>query len=185
MPAALIMMGTVASQRVAVTPRATNRFQQRPSQASLMPVQAGSRPSVLSTFVWFFLLVNGRIGRQEFSLGFFGLMLADMLVIRIGSKLDSEPRYYTNSPPDDDISILRMLLIASLWPFAAIIVKRLHDLNVSGWWALAILGVPHLAAALHVKYWIPYLAIVATLSVLPGSKGDNRFGRDPLARAGI
>ena len=140
---------------------------------------------MLSTFSWFFLLVKGRISRQEFSLGFFGLVLVDILVIRIGIKLGSGPRYYTDSPPDDDISILRMLLIASLWPFAAIVVKRLHDLNVSGWWALAILVVPHLASALHVKYWIPYLAIVATLSVLPGSKGDNRFGRDPLARAGM
>ena len=140
---------------------------------------------MLSTFIWFFLLVKGRISRQEFSLGFFSLVLVDILVIRIGIKLDSAPRYYTNTPPDDGISFMRMLLIASLWPFAAIIVKRLHDLNVSGWWALAILGVPHLAGTLHVKYWIPYLAIMATLSVLPGSKGDNRFGRDPLARAGI
>ncbi|MCP1844723.1 uncharacterized membrane protein YhaH (DUF805 family) [Bradyrhizobium sp. USDA 4524] len=140
---------------------------------------------MLSTFSWFFLSVKGRISRQEFSLGFFGLMLVDMLVIRVGVRLDPGPRYYDSSPPADDLSVLRLLLMLSLWPFAAILVKRLHDLNVSGWWALTILAIPHLAAALHVKYWIPYLALVATLSVLPGSKGDNRFGRDPMARAGI
>ncbi|MBR0871143.1 DUF805 domain-containing protein [Bradyrhizobium tropiciagri] len=140
---------------------------------------------MLSTFIWFFLRVKGRISRQEFSLGFFGLVLVDILVIRIGTRFGSAPRYYTNSPPGDDVSITSLLLILSLWPFAAIIVKRLHDLNVSGWWALAILGVPHLAGALHERTWIPYLAIVGTLSLLPGLKGDNRFGRDPLARAGI
>lgn len=132
---------------------------------------------MLSTFIWFFLSVKGRIGRQEFGLGFLGLVLVDLLVIRVGTKLDSSPRDYGSNAPADDLSVLRLLLMLSLWPFAAILVKRLHDLNVSGWWALTLLGMPHIAAALHVKYWIPYLALVATLSVLAGSKGDNRFGR--------
>lgn len=130
---------------------------------------------MLSTFIWFFLFVKGRISRQEFGLGFFGLVLVDMLVIRFGAG----PRYGDSGPPADELSILRLLLMLSLWPFAAILVKRLHDLNVSGWWALTVLGIPHLAAALHVKYWIPYLALVVTLCTLRGSKGDNRFGRAP------
>jgi uncharacterized membrane protein YhaH (DUF805 family) len=141
---------------------------------------------MLSTFIWYFLSPKGRISRQEFSLGLFGLVLVDMLIMRIGLKFGSAPRYYdTRPPPADDISGLHLLLMVSLWPFAAILVKRLHDLNVSGWWALTILGIPHLAGALHIKYWIFYLVIVATLSALPGFMGDNRFGVDPLARAGI
>ena len=141
---------------------------------------------MLSTFTWYFLSPKGRVSRQEFGLGLFGLILVDMLVVRIGLKFDSAPRYYDTRPsPGHDISVLHLLLIALLWPIVAILVKRLHDLNVSGWWALTILGVPHLASALHVKYWVLYLAIVATLGVLPGSRGDNRFGVDPLARAGI
>jgi uncharacterized membrane protein YhaH (DUF805 family) len=141
---------------------------------------------MLSTFIWFFLSVNGRITRQEFSLGLFGFVLTDMLIVRLGLKLtDSGPRYYSDSPPMDDVSILRIVLVISMWPLIAILVKRLHDLNVAGWWGLTLFAMPHVANALQIKYWILYLAIVATLSVLPGAKGDNRFGSDPLARASI
>lgn len=141
---------------------------------------------MLSTLIWFFLSLKGRVSRQEFVLGFFGLVLVDMLVIRLGiAHTDSSPRYDGSGTSADGLSMLRLLLILSLWPIATVLVKRLHDLNVSGWWALTVLAIPHVAAILHVKYWIPYLALAVTLSALPGAKGDNRFGRDPLARAGI
>lgn len=128
-----------------------------------------------SAFIWYFLSLKGRIGRQEFCLGIFGLVLIDMLVVRIGVKLaDSGPRYYDVNPALEGGSVLQALLVVSLWPFAAILVKRLHDLNVSGWWGLTILAIPHVAHALGISYWIPYLLVAATLSVLPGRPGDNR-----------
>jgi uncharacterized membrane protein YhaH (DUF805 family) len=94
------------------------------------------------------------------------------------------PGYYDGIPPFDG-SIVRTLLSLSLWPFAAIVVKRLHDFNISGWWALAILAFPHLTRALGIPYWIPYLLVAATLSALPAWPGDNRFGPDPLRRSGV
>src|SRR5262245_19398086 len=97
-----------------------------------------------SAFTWFFLSMKGRIGRQEFALGLFGLVLIDMLVMRIGRLVDSGPQYYVGAPPPAGWPVLLMLIVASLWPFAAILVKRLHDFNLSGWWALAILAIPHL-----------------------------------------
>ena len=139
----------------------------------------------MQTFIWFFLSMKGRIGRQEFALGLIGLILIDMLVVRIGKLIDSGPQYYTVAAPPGGGSILRTLLVASLWPFAAILVKRLHDFNLSGWWALTILAIPHLAKGLGIPYWILYLFVVATLSALPGRPGDNRFGSDPLPRAGV
>jgi uncharacterized membrane protein YhaH (DUF805 family) len=127
-----------------------------------------------SAFIWYFLSLKGRIGRQEFCLGIFGLVLIDMLVVRIGVKLaDSGPRYYDVNPALDG-SVLHALLIVSLWPLAAILVKRLHDFNISGWWGLTILAIPHFAHALGILYWIPYLLVAATLSMLPGRPGDNR-----------
>lgn len=136
-----------------------------------------------SAFTWLFLSTKGRIGRQEFALGLFALILVDMLIVRIGVRLvDSGPQYYVVTPPSD-VSFLRVLLLMSLWPFAAILAKRLHDLNRSGWWALAMLTVPHLTKAVAIPGWIPYLLVSATLSVLPGQEGDNRFGLDPLPRA--
>lgn len=68
-----------------------------------------------STFIWYFLSVKGRIGRQEFALGLFGVVLVDMLVVRIGRKLtDFGPRYYNVAPPVD-WSILHILILVSLW----------------------------------------------------------------------
>lgn len=139
-----------------------------------------------SAFAWFFLSMKGRIGRQEFALGLFGLVLIDMLVARVGLRLaDSGPVYYTVRPPPLDWSATRLLIAVSLWAFAAILVKRLHDFNLSGWWALAILAIPHLTKALAVPGWIPYLLFAATLGAIPGQQGDNRFGSDPLPRAGV
>jgi hypothetical protein len=43
-------------------------------------------------------------------------------------------RMARNVNPPVDWSILHNLLLVSLWPLAAILVKRLHDLNLSGWW---------------------------------------------------
>ena len=50
-------------------------------------------------------------------------------------------------------------------------VRRWHDLNASGWWILINA--------------IPYLGQLATIIVcgfIPGTRGPNRFGPDPLGR---
>lgn len=52
-------------------------------------------------------------------------------------------------------------------PTLALQVRRLHDLNLSGWWLLVDL--------------LPYLgwAAMIVLLLLPGTRGPNRFGADP------
>jgi hypothetical protein len=74
-----------------------------------------------SAFIWYFLSMKGRIGPQEFRLGLLGLVLVDMLVVRIARKLtDSGPQYYSVNPPLD-WPIVPAVLFISLWPFAAIL----------------------------------------------------------------
>jgi uncharacterized membrane protein YhaH (DUF805 family) len=138
-----------------------------------------------SNFIWYFLSLKGRIGRQEFCLGVFGLVLIDALVVRIGVKLDSGPQYYNGANPPFNGSILHALLVAMLWPFAAILVKRLHDFNISGWWGLSILLIPHAAQVLGIPYWLFYLSVAATLGALPGRPGVNRFGSNSQLRTGF
>ena len=47
-------------------------------------------------------------------------------------------------------------------------VRRLHDLNKSGWWMLLYLTI---VGALVIIYWC----------CVKGEENENRFGRDPLA----
>ncbi len=65
--------------------------------------------------------------------------------------------------------------LASIWflvlliPGIAVAVRRLHDRNMSGWWYLLNL----LCCIGSIILFVWYL--------LPGTKGENRFGPDPLA----
>jgi len=56
-----------------------------------------------------------------------------------------------------------------LWPLLATSAKRWHDINRSGWWALVT--IPPV---------IGWIAALVFNGLLPGTKGRNRFGDDPL-----
>ena len=60
-----------------------------------------------------------------------------------------------------------------VWPCAAVSVKRWHDRDKSGWWALV--------------YLIPLIGVLWTLianGLLRGTVGANRFGDDPTGIVG-
>jgi len=64
-----------------------------------------------------------------------------------------------------------------LWPLIAVSVKRQHDFNFSGWWAL-----------IHFVPVVGSLVLIIVDGIMPGTPGPNRFGIDPreaLARARI
>jgi len=63
-----------------------------------------------------------------------------------------------------------LFILASLVPMIALAVRRMHDLDKSGWWQL-------LSLILLVD-WIWFFV----LSVLEGTRGQNRFGEDPINR---
>jgi uncharacterized membrane protein YhaH (DUF805 family) len=73
----------------------------------------------------------------------------------------------------------------------ALTVKRLHDLDKSGWWILApygllifgiiilIAGGDHVVtAAISLLIMIPALLFQPALFFWPGTRGPNRFGPD-------
>jgi uncharacterized membrane protein YhaH (DUF805 family) len=64
-----------------------------------------------------------------------------------------------------------ILLVALIWPALAIQTKRWHDRGVSGWWNLL--------------NFIPVVSIWALIECgfLRGTKGSNRYGRDPLRKS--
>ena len=59
--------------------------------------------------------------------------------------------------------------LANLLPGIAIGVRRLHDLDKSGWWVLIAL-IPLIGAIILIVWYCS-----------KGTTGDNRFGADPLA----
>jgi len=66
--------------------------------------------------------------------------------------------------------ILMVIVVFGLIvPGIAVVIRRLHDTDRSGWWFLIVL-VP-LVGALVLLYFL----------VSRGTEGDNRFGPDPLA----
>ena len=73
--------------------------------------------------------------------------------------------------------------LALIWPLTAIYVKRLHDLNLSGWWTLAV---PAIAVAFQMVGFKPgsvYFTItILLIGFIPGTSGENKFGSDPLWR---
>jgi uncharacterized membrane protein YhaH (DUF805 family) len=97
--------------------------------------------------------------------------------------------------------------IAMIWINAATTVKRLHDRNRSGWWAVAILIVNGLAYAYYGLFFGLYFGVdisiakelllvmlavalsllqtwvVIELFFLMGTDGPNRFGPDPTRTA--
>ena len=62
-----------------------------------------------------------------------------------------------------------VLWLATFIPSLAVTVRRLHDLDKSGWWLLIIL--------------VPFIGAIVLLvfMCIEGTRGANRFGPDPLA----
>ncbi|HHL21687.1 MAG TPA: DUF805 domain-containing protein [Aliiroseovarius sp.] len=62
--------------------------------------------------------------------------------------------------------------LATVVPTLAVAVRRLHDTDRSGWWILIGL-IPLIGAIVLIVFF-----------ATEGTRGDNRFGPDPLARGG-
>ncbi len=78
-----------------------------------------------------------------------------------------------------DTAIIGMPALSIIWmlglliPGIAVSIRRMHDLDKSGWWILIPL-VPIVGVILYI-YW----------AAQRGTVGPNRFGPDPLAGHGM
>lgn len=143
---------------------------------------------MFSMFSWYFLSLHGRVSRQEFRLGYLGLVILNALLVRIVYRITIPPVVFYHDRAEVDHMLRWPILLALLiviWPLTAVFVKRLHDLNVSGWWMLAAPAIPPVSNAINISMWIVVLLVVVLLSFIPGAAGSNRFGCDPLAHARI
>jgi len=106
--------------------------------------------------------LNGRITRSQYLLNYFLLILPLRICGLILAHIISK------SPNDFSYFVGIILILLSAWMGIAVAVKRLHDLDWSGW--LAIIEM------------IPFanLLLVGALCCLRGTDGTNRFGDEPI-----
>jgi len=71
---------------------------------------------------------------------------------------------------------------ALLLPHLAVTVRRLHDIDISGWWLVPFFLTGLFVMASEVISFVHFLLTIALLiaTLVPGDKGHNRFGADPL-----
>ncbi len=87
-----------------------------------------------------------------------------------------------------------VLLACLAWPLSCAAARRLHDAGFSGWPGLIYLAHTALVLFSLLSNWLPlprvgawvydsisWLLVLTTLvlAVLPGTKGENKFGGDP------
>lgn len=107
------------------------------------------------------LSFDGRINRSTYWKGYLVLIVAGVVLALIARWLDTMIGLQGSSITD-------LFSMLALWPWTALNVKRWHDLNKSGWWILIVL--------------IPVIGIIwafIEIGFLAGTKGHNRFGREP------
>ena len=146
-------------------------------------------------YAWLVLSFRGRIGRARFFMVQLALVTA-WLVLWLKSPFDFSSQWQA--------WVVAAVLI---WINTATTVKRLHDRNRSGWWAVAVFIISRLSYVYYGLFFGLYFGVdisiaeelllvmlAAALSLLQtwviielffliGTDGPNRFGPDPLSPA--
>jgi len=137
---------------------------------------------------------SGRAPRAEYWWYTLGVIIAYVVLMVVEGIVGLDGMIFGVYGP---LSLLMML--ALLVPGLAVTARRLHDTNRSGWWML-IAVVPYFIVgvlaggaaasgsmgALAGAGLVSLLALVGAVVllvflVLPGTRGDNRYGPDPYA----
>ena len=110
-----------------------------------------------------FFSLNGRIGRGSWWLGVIILFIAQLIVYGVLIVAGVVTFGATYGMADFIVALL------FLWPSICVNGKRFHDRDKSAWWMLVVL-IPLIGA----------LWILIECGFLVGTRGENRFGPDPV-----
>ncbi|WKL56145.1 DUF805 domain-containing protein [Asticcacaulis sp. ZE23SCel15] len=154
----------------------------------------------------FLFSTQGRVTRLPFILFVVGLRLVTEIAHYFARNQDPSTSIIQYS---NVFAIIGVVGLIALWPVFAITVKRLHDMNLpavlalghfipfplgflSSQFILAQIQSPDSNSALflsatQITMQIVYfyiLALLLVLSLVKGTKGQNRYGSDPLSKGG-
>jgi uncharacterized membrane protein YhaH (DUF805 family) len=152
----------------------------------------------------FFFGFAGRINRAKYwrvmLLNFFCVLIFMLVVpLSLGSSFhNADPKWAMPLTLALLCGTVGPILIVSVWCFAAMSIKRLHDRNKSGWWMTLFFIAPSLLGKLSDRLDDPTAAFIVgaigfglstwcfvEIFCLKGTKGPNRFGSDPLAKGNM
>lgn len=157
------------------------------------PAQTNGRNSSIteSPIHWYikalkkYAVFNGRARRKEFWYFFLFQSIFLILILVAGSAIEVMLKEEIQVP-----ILLWLYLLANFIPSLAVLVRRLHDVNRSGWYSLAPLmpWLNLLVQRLHVgdlfMEIIAVIGVIASIFLLEwaardSSPGENRFGPNP------
>lgn len=107
---------------------------------------------------------NGRARRSEYWYFTLFSTLLYMVAVGLSMALGGEEN------PFISFAIVGVVAVALFLPSLAVMIRRLHDTNRSGWWILI--------------NFIPYLGgiVLLVFMCLDGTAGPNKYGEDPKGR---
>lgn len=129
-------------------------------------IDSAKKETILETF----FSTTGRLNRQPYVLRILALNLIEAFIMLVG--LLAYGTFYQALMPEEVVDEMQAWMgLIMLFPCAMLMIRRLHDLNQSGWWVLIIL--------------LPYVRGVLLIAALfiKGTKGPNKYGPDPLQLA--
>lgn len=125
-----------------------------------------------------YVTFSGRASRSEFWWFYLFYVLAfiveGLLLTVVLESLGSSPEIPIYSWILLGISV--MIFLGLLIPLITVSVRRLHDLNYSGWWYLVLMlgaAIPYVGTGIVIVFLV--------FMAFKGSDEQNRFGPDPLA----
>jgi uncharacterized membrane protein YhaH (DUF805 family) len=156
-------------------------------------------PNWAKRFFSYFYSIRGRANRKTFWLTYFavlaiilGILLIENVVVRY-----VYPNVFGTSMRGVlDISLLAMqiLIYAFIFSIPTIVIRRLHDLNINGYWLIAYIaaliflvgiaiavGNSTDAAVLQFEYTVTAIALFV-VGLIPGTPRRNKFGEPQLSR---
>ena len=130
----------------------------------------------------FFMLfgISGRLNRTKY---WVGIAITVLLLMPTSVALRDA------RPPQNPLEVVSLVL--GYWAWSAILIKRLHDFNWSGWWwcliggfpVFALVRVSQVVLSLElIRVGLIFLAgiiIILIVGAANGTVGPNKYGPDP------
>lgn len=137
-------------------------------------------------------LIEGRASRREFwmftllvVLVYIALFAAMLLFAGGASAALTDPTNLGAMMAGAGVAMVLLIIPVYAWLLLtgvaafAVTIRRLHDLNLTGW--VYLLYPLLLIAAAYISPWLALVVVVGWIVAMawPGTKGPNRYGGDP------